>query len=153
MTLANYIWIKLITSFTTISTLTTSNWYITIPLSLLAYFAPIATIFHFLIFAVGIDLLSGLAKAWKLKEKVTSWRLRDTVIKLFLYIALTMLVYGIEVTCLWGLPLSNIIATFILFAEAVSIAENIDVISDGKLGLAKFLKSIRKKWFKKVDEK
>lgn len=147
MSLTSYIFLKITLTFKNVISLAANNWPLTVLLSIVAFFQPIAIILYFVIFSVAIDLLSGLFKAMKLKQKITSFRLRDTIVKLFLYLTLLMLVYGIEVSCLFGAPITNIIGAFILLAEAVSIAENVDVIVDGKLGLASFIKKLRKKWF------
>lgn len=148
MTLETYLGIKATAILSTIVNTATNNWFIITLASVISFFNPISMMLHLIIFGVAIDLISGLFKAWKLKDKITSWRLRDTVIKLFLYLALVMLIYGIQVICLWGMPISNIIACFILFAEATSIAENIDVISNNKLGLGTLIRKLRNKWFK-----
>lgn len=148
MTLGTYLTVKASNIVTTLINTISNNWLLTTLFSIWAFFEPISAMLYFIIFGVGIDLISGIFKAWKLKQKITSWRLRDTVIKLFLYLALVMLIYGIQVICLWDIPISNIVASFILFAEALSIAENIDVISNNKLGLSSLLKSLRSKWLK-----
>lgn len=151
MSLHTYIYLKSINFITSVIATANYNWLLTILISTISFFEPISAMLFFIIFAVFIDLTSGLCKAWKLKSKITSWRLRDTIIKLFLYLTLVMIVYGIQNVCLWGLPLSNIVASFILFAESVSIAENIDEISNNKLGLGKFIKRLRSKWMKSND--
>lgn len=148
MTLGTYLYIKGTTILTTLINTASNNWLLVALLSVWAFFEPISYMLYFVIFGVGIDLLSGIFKAWKLKQRITSWRLRDTILKLFLYLALVMLVFGIQSTCFWNVPISNIVAGFILFAEAVSIAENIDVISNNKLGLGKVIKGLRTRWFK-----
>lgn len=148
MTLSQYILIKGQAFLATILGLIKSNYFITTMVAILAFFEPIAPILYFIIFAVGIDLFSGVCKAIKSKKKITSWRLRDTVIKLIIYLSLVLIMYGVEVTCLWGLPLSKFIGTFILFAESISIAENVDEISNHKLGLAAFIKRLKNKWLK-----
>lgn len=146
-----YIGTKFNTLLLNISAIINWNWFVTFGLSIVAFFQPIYIMWILLFMAVGIDTLSGIAAARKRKERITSFRLKDTVIKLFLYVSLVAIVFGIEVVCLWNLPLSNIVAAFILFAEAVSVAENIDVITNGKLGVASFVKSLRKKWLNKTN--
>jgi phage-related holin len=146
MTLGTYLTIRATSILSSTINVVADNWLIAALLSIWAFFEPVSLMLYLTIFAVGIDLISGLFKAWKLKEKITSTRLRDTSLKLFLYLGLIMLVYGIQFVCLWGIPISNIVASFVLFAEAVSIAENIDVIAGGKLGLSVFIKRLRKKW-------
>lgn len=146
MTLGTYLTIRATSILSSTINVVADNWLIVALLSIWAFFEPVSLMLYLTIFAVGIDLISGLFKAWKLREKITSTRLRDTSLKLFLYLGLIMLVYGIQFVCLWGIPISNIVASFVLFAEAVSIAENIDVIAGGKLGLSAFIKRLRKKW-------
>jgi phage-related holin len=148
MTLGTYLTVKASSIVTTLINTISDNWLLTALLSIWAFFEPISAMLYFIIFGVGIDFISGIFKAWKLKQKITSWRLRDTILKLFLYLAIVMLIYGIQITCFWGIPISNIVAGFILFAEALSIAENIDVISNNKLGLGTLIRKLRNKWFK-----
>lgn len=151
MSLSAYILAKLTATFQNIVILVNYNWIVTFLLSVVAFFQPVYIMFLLLFMAVGLDTVSGIFASIKQKRKITSFRLRDTAIKLFLYVGLVGLVYGIEFVCLWGIPISNIVAAFILFAEAVSVSENIDVLSNGKLGIAAFVKKIREKWFTKVD--
>ena len=151
MSLSAYILAKLTATFQNIVILVNYNWFVTFLLSIVAFFQPVYIMFLLLFLAVGLDAVSGIFASIKQKRKITSFRLRDTVIKLFLYVGLVALVFGIETICLWGIPISNIVAAFILFAEAVSVSENIDILSNGKLGIAAFVKKIREKWFTKVD--
>ena len=146
-----YIGTKFNTLLLNISAIINWNWFVTLGLSIVAFFQPIYIMWLLLFMSVGIDCISGIVAARKRKERISSFRLKDTIIKLFLYVSLVAIIYGIEVVCLWGLPLSNIVAAFILFAEAVSVAENIDVITNGKLGIASFVKNLRKKWLNKTD--
>lgn len=148
MALHIYLFEKMSLLLTKIAILIKTNYILATIISIISFFEPISLLLYLLIFAVGIDCISGLGKALKTKSKITSWRLRDTIIKLFLYLTLTMLIYGIQIGCLYGLPLANVVAGFILFAEAVSIAENIDEISDNKLGLARLIRGLRNKFIK-----
>ena len=151
MSLTAYILAKLVGTAKSIGAIISENWFITFLISIVAFFQPVYIMLLLLFMAVGLDTISGIFASLKLKRKITSFRLRDTVIKLFLYVGLVALVFGIETICLWGVPIWNIVAAFILFAEAMSISENIDILSNGKLGIAAFVKSIREKWFTKVD--
>lgn len=151
MSLTAYITAKLTATFNNVVALVNYNWFATFLLAIVAFFQPVYVMFLLLFLAVGLDTISGIFASLKLKRKITSFRLRDTVIKLFLYVGLVALVFGIETICLWGVPISNIVAAYILFAEAMSISENIDILSNGKLGIAAFVKGIREKWFTKVD--
>lgn len=151
MNLSTYIVTKITLLLNKTIFLIKTNWLISSLIAVVAFFEPISLIFHFILFGVLLDLVSGLFKAWVKKEKITSSRLRDTAIKLFLYVGLVALIYGIQLTCMWGLPIANIVAAFLLFAEAVSISENLDEITGKKLGIALFIKKIRNKYFNKKD--
>lgn len=124
------------------------NWFVSLLLPILLFFEPITSSLLLIFFAVSIDYISGIIKAKKLKEKITSRRFRDSVSKLFLYESLSGLMYGIEILCFWGIPVSNIIIGFILLTEALSISENVDEISNGKLGISKIVKGLRNKFIK-----
>lgn len=116
-----------------------------------AWFAGTGETLLVMLLAVVLDFVTGLIKAWRLKEKVTSHRMRDTVIKLFLYCSTYLLVFAIAKATLWDAPLANVAASLILLTEAVSVAENVDAITGGKLGLAAFLKRIRAKRMKNLE--
>ena len=125
-----------------------SKWYLTVLALIFSFFEPVKIIIHLLIFAVTLDLVSGLIKVMVKKQRITSWRLRDTPIKLFFYIGLIMLVYGLQTTCLYDLPAVNIVAAIMLFAEAISVAENTDEILGRKTGVVIILKQLKSKYLK-----
>ncbi len=112
----------------------------------LAYFTPIKHLLALIILATTLDVISGLFKAWKTKTKITSNRLRDTIFKLFLYLGLMLIMFGIELTIVPFIPIANIVAGSILFIEAYSIAENLNIITNGKANLTGILKLIKKKF-------
>lgn len=119
--------------------------------AVVAWFAGTGETLLVMLLAVVLDFVTGLIKAWKLKEKVTSNRMRDTVIKLFLYCSTYLLVFAIAKATLWDVPLANVAASLILLTEAVSVCENVDAITGGKLGLAAMLKRIRAKRMKNLE--
>lgn len=119
--------------------------------AVVAWFAGTGETLLVMLLAVVLDFVTGLIKAWKLKDKVTSHRMRDTVIKLFLYCSTYLLVFAIAKATLWDVPLANVAASLILLTEAVSVCENVDAITGGKLGLAAFLKRIRAKRMKNLE--
>lgn len=119
--------------------------------AVVAWFAGTGETLLVMLLAVVLDFVTGLIKAWKLKEKVTSNRMRDTVIKLFLYCSTYLLVFAIAKATLWDAPLANVAASLILLTEAVSVCENVDAITGGRLGLAAFLKRIRAKRMKNLE--
>jgi len=152
--MSEYLYAKLALLISRFATMSSFQWFIALIFSAIAFFEPISMMMYLLIFTVAIDLISGLFKAWKTKQRISSFRLRDSVLKLFLYLAVTMIAYGVQVICLWNIQLANIVSAFIIFAELISISENLDVISNGKLGLAQLIKKLQNKWFKstKLDE-
>ena len=152
MPLNTYILLKLTALFNKTILVVSYNWFAAIVVSVIAYFESIHTMLLFLMFSVFIDFISGICKSIKSQTKITSFRLRDTIIKLFLYVFLVMLVYGIQITCLWEIPLTNLVSGFIMMAEVVSIAENIDEISGGSLGLTSFIKKLRNRWLKQNEK-
>lgn len=119
--------------------------------AVVAWFAGTGETLLVMLLAVALDFVTGLIKAWKLKDKVTSNRMRDTVIKLFLYCSTYLLVFAIAKATLWDVPLANVAASLILLTEAVSVCENVDAITGGKLGLAAMLKRIRAKRMKNIE--
>lgn len=121
-------------------------------LGVAAWFAGTQEVLLVMLFAVMADLATGLIRAWKEKRKITSFRLRDTIIKLFLYCLTYLLVFAIAKATLWNAPLANVAASLILFTEAVSVCENVDAMTGGKLGLAALLKRIRAKRMRQVEE-
>ena len=119
--------------------------------AVVAWFAGTGETLLVMLLAVALDLVTGLIKAWKLRQKVTSHRMRDTIIKLFLYCSTYLLVFAIAKATLWDVPLANVAASLILLTEAVSVAENVDAITGGKLGIAAMLKRIRAKRMKNLE--
>lgn len=116
-----------------------------------SWFAGTREVLLVMLMAVFADFVTGIIKAWKTKEKVTSHRMRDSVIKLFLYCLTYLLVFAIAKATLWDAPLANVAASLILLTEAVSVAENVDAITGGKLGLAAMLKRIRSRRVRDVE--
>lgn len=151
MTLSHYILIKGQAFLATILGLIKSSFFINliaILISIYEFYLPVYPIMALIFFAVIVDTISGLCKALKFKRRITSWKFRDMFIKIFLYESLVLILYGVEITCLWCLPLSKFIGAFIIFAESISISENVDEISNGKLGLAAFIRRLKNKWLK-----
>lgn len=119
--------------------------------AVVAWFIGTREVLLVMLMAVLADFVTGIIKAWKTKERVTSHRMRDSVIKLFLYSVTYLLVFAIAKATLWNAPLANVAASLILLTEAVSVAENVDAITGGKLGLAAMLKRIRAKRMKNLE--
>lgn len=96
-----------------------------ISVALLSVFAPIEP----LMLAVGIlilmDLITGLFKAIKLKQALTSNRLKDTIIKMVVYQAGLITGFILETNLLPGIPFVKIVSGLIGTTEGLSIFENI----------------------------
>lgn len=149
MTLSTYIYLKIITILTKLWTIINFNWVISILLAILAYFESIQMMLIVVMLSVGIDTITGIFASIKQKKRITSWRLRDTIIKLLTYVLLISLVFALNKECLYNfIPLENIVSGYIIFAEVISIAENTDILSGKKLGLATFIIKLKDKWFK-----
>lgn len=129
-----------------------SKWWFSVSIAIISFFEPVKIIVHLVIFAIIIDMLSGLIKAIVIKEKITSWRMRDTLIKLFFYVSIILLIFGIQKACFYNTPIVNLFGGLILFIETISIAENTDKMLGSKTGIADWLKILKDKFIKKNKE-
>ena len=132
--------------------LITSNWGwgIKILLLTLAYFQPIFNLILLILFSIGVDLITGIIKSKKLKQKITSNKLQNTLLKVLVYIGILILMFAIQIEIAYNIPLANIFAGFILFIEAYSIAENFDIITNNKYKLTSIIKKIKNIFKKEV---
>lgn len=102
---------------------------------LLLFFVPIQG----LLIAVGsgifIDTMTGLFKAYKLKEKIESKKLKDTVFKFIIYQCSVLFIFLMDKYLLgeffikWfsvELFFTKTVCIFLLFVEIVSFKENIE---------------------------
>lgn len=129
-------------------------WMIGLLAGLITFFSPIATILYVIIFASGLDLFTAIIRDFKKNNNIKgffcklrlikSYKLRRTVIKIVLYTLFTMLIYAIEyVSFGQSVYITNLIAFLLLFAEAASIAENIDICLGSSL-FTTIVKKVRK---------
>lgn len=93
--------------------------------SLILIFAPLSSIAFALGFLIVLDFLTGLYKAFRLKEKITSRRMSESISKIFLYEIAIVAGFVAETYILQGLPLTKIISGFIALTELKSVSENI----------------------------
>lgn len=128
------------------------NWLMTTCLAVMTFFTPAAPILYMIMFTISLDFATGVWASRKRGEKFSSHRMRDTIVKLFLYCLLYLAVYGISATCFLNWPIHNFVGGFVLMTEAVSLAENVDSIIGGKLGLAKLMKKLKNKQEEKISE-
>jgi len=105
------------------------KWFVPLLLSAVAVLAPI----HSLIVAVGVlvfgDAVLAVWAAIKTGKPVTSARLMDSVVKMFVYSATVVLTFVVETYMLHGfIPIVKMISCAIGFVEIVSILENAGLI-------------------------
>ena len=96
----------------------------------LAVFLPIKELMLTIGFLVSADLVVGLWKAIKTKQRIRSRRMSDTVTKLLLYQLAIMSGFLIETFIISELiPVTKLIATVIAIIEFKSIVESIEAVT------------------------
>ncbi|TWR26894.1 phage holin family protein [Mucilaginibacter achroorhodeus] len=101
-------------------------------LAFLLYLTPIQGYLLCVYILLFIDLISGVYKALIAKQKITSKRLRDTIVKYFFYSLAIYIGFEIDLKILQtetDFYLSRLIGGTIAMIEAYSILENISVIT------------------------
>lgn len=96
--------------------------------SVLLYYAEIWMILIAVIAVVLFDTVTGIKKALKKGEKITSRRMRDTIEKMLIYNLLILVLKVVEGELLPWIPLVKFGAGVIGITEIYSIFENIDEI-------------------------
>lgn len=103
--------------------------------TLLLFFAPIQGLLISVGTAIALDTIFGIAKAIKLKDKITSRKLSNIVSKFVLYQAAVLLIFTIDVFLLgeffklwFSIPyfFTKVVTIILIFIEAVSIKENFE---------------------------
>lgn len=103
--------------------------------TLLLFFVPIQGLLISVGTAIALDTIFGIAKAIKLKDKITSRKLSNIVSKFVLYQAAVLLIFTIDVFLLgeffkiwFSIPFffTKIVTIILIFIEAVSIKENFE---------------------------
>ena len=95
--------------------------------------SPIKAALCAIIFIVLVDLILGIIRAKKQQIKITSNKLRRTLIKLLCYLLVFIVSYVLELYLIPFIELSKIVASFIGLVEFKSILENLNIISGGKV--------------------
>ena len=96
----------------------------------LAVFLPIKELMLTIGFLVSADLVVGIWKAIKTKQRIRSRRMSDTVTKLLLYQLAIMSGFLIETFIISELiPITKLIATVIAIIEFKSIVESIEAVT------------------------
>lgn len=101
------------------------TWLKGIGITILAFLAPI----HLLMICVGIligaDFITGIARAVKKKQKITSNAMKRTVVKSLIYQVAVISGFALETIMPGGLPIAKLVASAIALVEFKSIAENV----------------------------
>lgn len=99
-------------------------------LASLAVFLPIKELMLTIGFLVGADMVIGIWKALKLKQRIRSRRMSDTITKLLLYQIAIMSGFLIETFIIAELiPITKLVATVIAVIEFKSIIESIESVT------------------------
>jgi hypothetical protein len=99
-------------------------------LASLAVFLPIKELMLTIGFLVASDMVVGIWKALKLKQRIRSRRMSDTVTKLLLYQIAIMSGFLIETFIISELiPITKLVATVIAVIEFKSIIESIESVT------------------------
>lgn len=113
--------------------------YILIPFAaIVAYLAPVAPLVHALLFFMAADWITGVYKAKKLKQKITSKGFRNTAEKFVSYTAAIILghVFGQQIA---ELHLTRLVAGYLALTELKSIYENLAAITGNDILLNIYL--------------
>ena len=99
-------------------------------LASLAVFLPIKELMLTIGFLVAADMVVGIWKALKLKQRIRSRRMSDTITKLLLYQIAIMSGFLIESFIIAELiPITKLVATVIAVIEFKSIIESIESVT------------------------
>ena len=99
-------------------------------LASLAVFLPIKELMLTIGFLVAADMVVGIWKALKLKQRIRSRRMSDTVTKLLLYQIAIMSGFLIESFIISELiPITKLVATVVAVIEFKSIIESIESVT------------------------
>jgi len=116
-----------------------------------AFFLPISGILLMIGILIVIDTFTGIKKAHKLKEKITSRKLSAIISKLLLYEVTVIMFFLIDkfilndiILTFFSVPfmLTKIVALVLASVEVISINENIKVISTRNLDLWQSAKAL-----------
>ncbi|TAD83316.1 MAG: hypothetical protein EAY75_15045 [Bacteroidetes bacterium] len=97
---------------------------------------PNADLSFWLLMAMVFDFFTGYIKAWRIKEARTSSGIRKTVTKLIQYLGALVLVMLFQNALkeeAWSKLLDDGVIVFMIFAEIVSICENLMAIAPDSL--------------------
>lgn len=101
--------------------------------ALIIFMSPIKTALLAILFVVVLDLILGIIRSKKLKVKITSHKLRRTIIKLACYFIAVLASFVVETFLFQAFDLTKIIVSLIGLVELKSIMESLDSIAGGKI--------------------
>jgi hypothetical protein len=101
------------------------------------FIAPIHQFLYLTYVLLFLDFITGVCKALKQREPITSKRMRDTTIKFMFYTVPICAAYFIDITYFSGamLYITKLIAGFIALTEFKSLLENVSVLTGVDLWL------------------
>lgn len=105
---------------------------------LIAYISPIHSFIVTIFILLTSDFVTGVTKAIRRNERITSKRMRDTVIKMVFYSIAVFISFQVDTTLLSDstLVLTRIIGGFIMLIEFQSNIENISEITGVNIWVA-----------------
>ena len=97
----------------------------------LVFLTPIHPLLYTIYILLAFDLITGITKAVKSKEPITSKRMRDTIIKMVFYSIAVYIGYQVDITLFSksALYLSKLVGGYVILIEFQSNIENISVIT------------------------
>lgn len=97
----------------------------------LVFLTPIHPQLYTIYILVAFDLITGITKAYRNKEPITSKRMRDTVIKFIFYSVAVYIGFQVDITLFSkaALYLSKLVGGYIILIEFQSNIENISTIT------------------------
>ena len=97
----------------------------------LVFLTPIHPLLYTIYILLMFDLITGITKALRIKDPITSKRLRDSVIKFVFYSIAVYIAFQVDITLFSAaaLYLSKLVGGYIILIEFQSNIENISTIT------------------------
>ena len=106
------------------------EWLVTLALAVVAVLAPIKTLLLAVGFLIAVDFTTGVWRAFKVKEKITSKGFRRTVTKMVAYQLAVISGFVVQKYMLDDvLPVAKLVASVIGITELKSVLENLRLIT------------------------
>lgn len=102
--------------------------------AVMAVLAPIQSIMIVVAILIGVDFITGIMKAYKLKEAITSRALARSIYKMCFYQLAVLSAFLLETYLIPGvLPVTKLVAGVIGLTEFLSILENTQKVTGADL--------------------